>query len=137
MQKIAQFTLPQLPGRGGAELTVETSVIRRAAEEFTIGVVNVERFHAVDYILLHVEDIPYLRRALDAVEEAFNPPPPDETLSAARGALRVQGITGIEYDDEEHLRSPREYCTSCGALWPCRTAVAYVAAAMRTKGGSS
>jgi len=137
MQKIAQFTLPQVPGREPVQLVIESPGLRHPPQEFTIGIVDPASFGAVDYILLAVEDIPYLRRALEAVEEALDPPPPDETFSAARGAIRMQGITGVEYGGDEHSRSPHGHCTQCGTLWPCRVAVARVAEALRTKGEGS
>lgn len=125
MQRIARFDLTnRRPVDGPTELVVWTydrSVVfaTEAGGDVPSGYDQVLR--------LDVDDLDTLRRALEAAESAVHPAPDGPFTSAARGAIRLHGITEVATEHGDHARSAHGHCTTCGTVWPCRTAVAVVA----------
>lgn len=123
MQRIARFDLTQ---RGdtpdGANLVVTLDAGLLILEASPDGE---EGLHPG--LVLDVNDIEVLRRALDAAESVVHPTPNGSFTSAARGAIRLHGITEVVTEHGDHVRSAHGHCTTCGTVWPCRTAVAMVA----------
>lgn len=123
MQRIARFPLTQRSDTpDGANLVVTLADGLLVLEASPDGEEGLHPGLVVD-----LADVPVLRRALDAVEAVVSPSPDGPFTSAARGAIRLHGVTEVATEHENHCRSAHGHCTTCGTVWPCRTAVAVVA----------